>query len=68
MLPVWTEWTHVAGRLMHKAVSNHLVLTLEAFPTLASWAAFDWTEVWPCLRMDVGMGADQYVSMWNGWP
>jgi hypothetical protein len=49
MLPIWTERTHVAGRLMHKTVSDHLILPLKALPAFASWAAFNRAEVRPCL-------------------
>jgi hypothetical protein len=55
VLPIWTERTHIAGGLVHEAVSDHLVFTLEAFAAFASWAAFHWAEVWPCLRVDVGV-------------
>ena len=55
MFSIWAELTHIAGRLVHKTMSDHLVLPLEALSTFTSWAAFDWAEVWSGLRMDIRM-------------
>ena len=66
MLPIWAERTHIARRLMHKTVSDHLILTLKALSALASWAAFHWAEMRPCLRVDVGVRAGQPISICTG--
>ena len=34
MVPVRTEWTNIAWRLMYETVSNHLILPFETPPTL----------------------------------
>lgn len=46
MFAVWTKRTHVAWRLVHKAVPYHLILSLEAFAALTPGAVFDRAVVW----------------------
>jgi hypothetical protein len=43
---IWTEWTHITRRVVHKAVPYHLVLSLEALATFAAWAARYRTVMW----------------------
>jgi hypothetical protein len=49
MFAIWTKRTDIAGRLMHEAVADHFVLTLEAFPTFRADTAGDGTVVWAIL-------------------
>jgi hypothetical protein len=50
---VWTEWTHIARRLMHEAVAYHFVFAFEAFSAFGTGTASDWAVVRPVLRVDV---------------
>lgn len=54
---IWTKRTHVAGRLMHKAMANHFVFALEAFAAFATGAFLDRTVVGAVLGVDIGVGA-----------
>lgn len=58
MLLIWAEWTDVAWRVMHQTMSHHLILTFEAFPAEPTGAAINRTEMWPVLRVNIGMRAD----------
>lgn len=42
---------------MYEAMSDHLILALEALPTLASRAPFYWAEVRSSLRVNVHVRA-----------
>jgi len=54
---VRAKWADIAGRGMHKAVTNHFILSFKAFPTLGSWACCNGTIVRSALRMNVCVGA-----------
>jgi hypothetical protein len=53
MFSVWTEWTHVAGRLVNKTMPYHFVLSFKAFATFGAWAAGYWAVMRSVLRMYV---------------
>lgn len=62
MLLIGTEWTYIARRVMHQAMTHHFILALETLPTDAAWTAFYGTEMGPFLGMHVRMGAVSAVS------
>lgn len=57
MFSVGAKWTDIAGRGMHKAMTNHFILPFKPFSTLGSWASCNGTIVRSALRMNVCMGA-----------
>lgn len=46
MFSIRAKWTHIAGRLMYKAMSDHLILPLEALAALGSRTACNRAVVW----------------------
>lgn len=63
MFSIWTEWTHIARRLVDKAMSNHFVLALKALATLGPRAALDRAIVRPCLRVHIRMGVQEVLGL-----
>lgn len=55
MLPVWAKRADVAWTLMHKAVSDHFILTPEAFSFLTARTTWLGAEVWAVRKMNVYM-------------
>lgn len=53
MFSIRTEWTDVAGRLMHEPMAYHFVFTLESLSALATGTAGNGTVVRAALRVDV---------------
>lgn len=63
VLAVGTEGTSISWRLMHESMSDHLVLSLEAFSAFGASAAFDRAEMGSVLRVNIGVGTKN--SQWN---
>ena len=59
VLPVRAEGAHITGRIVHQPVANHLVLSLESFPTFSTGAAFNWAIMRPYGRVNVGMRTER---------
>ena len=59
VLPIRAERTHVPRRLVHEAVSDHLVLPLEAFAAFRAGAVANGTVVRAVRRMNVCVRAGQ---------
>lgn len=57
-----TKWANIARRIVYQTMSNHLVLSLKAFSTFASGAAFDHAVVRPIRRMNIGMRIEEILS------
>lgn len=57
MLSIRAIWAYIARGVVHKAVSFHFVLALEAFAADGSLAAFDGAVVWAFGGVDVHVGA-----------
>ena len=54
---IGAERTHIARRIMYKAMPYHLVLAFEALSAFAAWTARDGAIMWAVLRMYVRMRA-----------
>jgi hypothetical protein len=50
---VRTKWTNISRGSMYKAMTNHFVLSLETFATLASRASSHGAIVWSTLRVNI---------------
>jgi hypothetical protein len=46
VLTIRTKWTNITWTLVDKTMSYHLILSLEAFSALGSWAIGHWAIVW----------------------
>jgi len=55
VLSVRTERTDVSRRVMHKSMSDHLILSLEPFTAFSAWAALYRTVVRAIRRVNIGM-------------
>jgi hypothetical protein len=64
---IWAERTHIARRLMHKAMAYHFVFAFEAFSAFGAWTAGDWAVVGSILRVDIRMRTVSLISnlVWN---
>ena len=63
MLLVRTEWTDVAWGVMYQAMSHHFILALESFASDTTRATIHRTEMWPVLRVYIGMGTGLKVIL-----
>jgi hypothetical protein len=63
VLLIRAERTHVAGRVMDKAMPDHLVLPLEALATYASWTGLDGAEVWSAGGVDVRVRIEEILGL-----
>lgn len=63
MLLVRTEWTDVAWGVMYQAMSHHFILALESFASDATRATIHRTEMWPVLRVYIGMGIKEILCL-----
>ena len=57
MLSFRAKGADVTRRLVDEPMANHFVFTLKTLTTFGSTAVFDWTIMWPVLRVNVGMRA-----------
>lgn len=62
MLPVGTERTNVAWRVMDQAVAYHFILSLKPFAAFTSRAIFHGTVMWSVLRVDLRMRAGPVLA------
>lgn len=63
MLLIWTEWTDIARRVMHQAMSYHLVFPLETLAAVRTRAAIHRTVMWTGFRMDICVGIKKILSL-----
>lgn len=63
VLSVGAEWADVARRLVDETMPYHLILTLESFTTLSSWASVDWAVMGPSRRMYIAMRVQQILRL-----
>ena len=63
VLSVGAEWADVAGRLVDETMPYHLVLALETFATLGSWASVDWAVMGPSRGMYIAMRVQQILRL-----
>lgn len=52
-----TKWAYVSRRVMHEAMSDHLVLALKTLAANTSGTPLNRAEVRAVLGVDIGMGA-----------
>lgn len=57
MFTVRTKGANIARAVMNKTMSDHLILSLEAFASFGAWAALDWAIVRSIGTMNIGVRA-----------
>lgn len=63
VLPVWAKGANIAGGIVDKSMTDHLVFPLEAFASLASWTSRDGAVVRPRGRVNVCMGIEKVLRL-----
>lgn len=66
MLPVGAERANIARGVVYQAMTDHLILPLEALAPFATGTPFHRTIVWPFLRMNVGVGIEKVLRLEGG--
>lgn len=62
VVSIRAEWTHITRTVVHKPVTNHLVLAFEAFATLATRAPCDWTVMRPARTVHIRMRTEEMLA------
>lgn len=63
MLLVNAERTHVSWRIVHKPMTNHLILPLESFASYSARTTRNGTKMWAILGVNIGVRAvDELVG------